>query len=438
MTVRFSRRVVVTGVGLISPLGHSKESLWEALSTGQSGIARLTSIPPDYFPTTIGAEVRDFTGEIGDFGSLQKEQLRAIKKGTKLMCREIQFGVAAAQRALQNAGLKIGDYEPTRSGALFGCDYIMTVPDEFTEAMRSCIDGGRFHFDRWAELGFSKITPLWLLKYLPNMPNSHVAIYNDLRGPNNALTVREASSNLAVAEAYCTILRGSADMMIAGATGTRVHPARTIHVSLQEQLSDDGVEPARASRPFDRDRTGMVIGEGAGAVILEELETARARGATIIGEVVGYGSSSVMDRRGVGQGDVAIRNVLVQSMQTSGLSTDDVGHVHAHGLATLKADREEARGIQAAFSSRKTPVPVTAAKSYFGNLGAGGGLVELIASLLALENGRLFPVLNHAHTADDCPVSVVASHNQPAGDSFINVNISPQGQAAAIAIRRFA
>ncbi|MBP90613.1 MAG: 3-oxoacyl-ACP synthase [Planctomycetaceae bacterium] len=426
------RRVVVTGVGLVSPLGNSRTELWDALAAGRSGVAELTRVPTDFLPTKYGAEAQDFTGHINDFGELDSARRKALRKGLKVMCREIQMGVAVAQLAMSDAGLEPGGYDNDRTGVVYGSDYIMTLPDEFAEGVAACIAEDGFQFSRWAEEGLPKVTPLWLLKYLPNMPASHIAIYNDLRGPNNSITLREASANLAIAEAFCTISRGCADAIIAGATGTRVHPLRTVHVALQEELATNGVAPADLSRPFDRNRSGLVLGEGAGAVILEELEHAQRRGATILGEVVGYGSSTVLSRDGTAQTETAIRNVLEQSLRTSGLSTNDVGHIHAHGLSTRESDRQEAAAIKSVFGD--SDVPVTAAKSYFGNLGAGSGAVELIASLLAMNHGDLFPILNLDELDDECAITP-AQRGSPAGSSFVNVNVSPQGQAAAVVIQ---
>ncbi|MBC8350800.1 MAG: beta-ketoacyl-[acyl-carrier-protein] synthase family protein [Planctomycetes bacterium] len=438
MSADSNRRVVVTGVGVVSPLGNSKESLWDALRNGRSGVAKLQLISTENLPTCFGAEATDFTGHIDNFGPLDSGRKKAIRKGLKVMCREIQMGVAAAQLAMTDAGLEPGGYDNDRTGVVYGSDYIMTLPEEFTEGVRnSCDEQGRFEFDRWAEDGLPKVTPLWLLKYLPNMPASHIAIYNDMRGPNNSITLREASANLAVAEAYSTIARGSADAIIAGATGTRVHSLRSIHVVLQEPIANGSDDPTKLSRPFDRNRTGLVLGEGAGAIMLEELETAKSRGANILGEVVGYGSSTVTDRVGVPQTDVALRNVMQQALRTSGLSIDEVGHIHAHGLSTIPCDAAEAAAIQATFANRGAPIPVTAAKSYFGNLGAGSGIVEIVASLLAMQKGELFPILNYEDEDADCPISAAKQSASP-GDSFININISPQGQAGAIAIRAFA
>ena len=431
-----SRRVVVTGLGLVSPLGNTPEKLWQALSSGQSGIGPLQSIPADRLPTKFGGEAREFTGSIEDFGPLEKMMARNIKKSLKMMCREIQMGVAVAQLALTHSRLPLVDVNRDRIGVLYGSDYMMTLPQDFADGIRSCLnEQGEFDFTQWGDKFKSAVDPLWLLKYLPNLPAAHIAIFNDLHGPNNSLTMREASSNMAVSEAYQTISRGHADVMIAGATGTRIHPARTLHIVTQEEIAEDGDNPATLGRPFDLNRTGQVIGEGAGAIMLEELEYAKARGATILAEVIGFGSTSVTDKNGVGQLDQAVRNVLTQSLRTSGLSPQQVGHIHAHGLGTHKSDAAEAQGIRDIFASRPD-VPVIAAKSYFGNLGAGSGLVELIASILSLQHGRLFRTLNYETADPQCPVAVVTAADTSPGDNFINLNMTPQGQASAVVVKR--
>src|SRR5688572_15012645 len=180
-----ARRVVITGLGVICPLGNTPQKLWEALSSGTSGVGPLASLPTTHLPMSFAAEAREFTGQIEDFGPLEGEQKKAIRKGLKTICREAQMGIAAAQLALTDAGLAIGRYDPERTGVVFGSDYMVTVPEEFTEPVRQCLGEDRkFRFSRWASDGIRQMSPLWLLKYLPNMPASHLAIYNDLRGPN--------------------------------------------------------------------------------------------------------------------------------------------------------------------------------------------------------------------------------------------------------------
>ena len=430
------RQVVITGMGLVSPTGNSLEEFWDSLCHGRSGVGPLTSVPADAFPMSFAAEANGFRGQIDDFGPLEKEQKKAIRKGLKVMCRECQMGVAVAQKALAHAGLSPGDFEPERTGVAFGSDYMLTLAEEFTEGVFQCLnEEGEFDFRRWPRDGMPKMSPLWLLKYLPNMPASHVAIYNDLRGPNNSLTLREAVPNVALGEAYQAIARDRADVMIAGATGTRLHPMKMIHVVQNEELADRNGPPEKASRPFDRNRTGMVLGEGAGAVVLEERGRAERRGAEVYGEVLGTACSASVGPRLIAHRGAALAIALSSVLKITGMSSQSLGHVQAHGLSTRTCDSEEAQAIESVLGCRENDIPVTAAKSYFGNLGAGSGMVELIAGILALRHGWLFPVLNHETPDPQCPVVLAKDEISDPGKSFVNLSVTPQGQASAAIVR---
>jgi 3-oxoacyl-[acyl-carrier-protein] synthase II len=426
------RRVVITGLGLISPLGNSPSALWEALVAGRSGVAATTILPPSKQPLRFAAECREFTGEIEDFGALEKERKKAIKKGLKVMCRETRMAVAAAQLALADAGLAESAPDPDMSGVVLGSDYMLTMPEDYEGGMKKCAPGGDFEFKRWGQEGLGEMAPLWMLKYLPNMPASHIAIFNDLRGPNNSLTMREAAGNLAIGEAFRTIQRGHANLMVAGATGTRILPMQAIHALQTEQMASENGDPVKASRPFDKNRTGMVAGEGAGMVVLEELQSARQRGATIYVEVLGLGSANVADTALRGKCDVALARAMKAALRDARRTPDAVGHINAHGLSTTERDADEARAIQDVFGSLSDKVAVTAPKSFFGNLGAGGGVVELAASVMALRDGRLPRVLNYETPDPACPLNVVDSDTTPAGRSFLNLSVTPQGQAAVL------
>ena len=435
------RRVAITGMGVISPLGNSPDALWQALCDEVSGVDFLERIPADHLPSKIGGEAKSFTGTIDDFGELEKKLKRTIKKGLKLMCREIEMGVASAQLAIAGAGLDPEVYDPTRIGTLFGSDYIITEPDEFSRGVRNCMAENGFDFELWGEQGVSQVEPLWLLKYLPNMPASHVAIYNDLRGPSNSLTVREASANLALAEATTILKRGIADYMVVGATGSRIHPLRSVHVALQEQLAScrsstengEAILPSAASRPFDANREGMVMGEGAGSVILEDYDNAEQRGANILGEIIGYGSSTVASKEYVADYKTAFANVLKSSLESAGIGAEQVGHINAHGLSSVRCDQDEAQAIAEVVGSK---VPVVAAKSNMGNLGAGSGMVELVASVQAMQSNRLFKTLNYESPDPACPINVCQDTACESGDIFVNINTTPQGQASAVVVRR--
>jgi len=434
MTSSIGRRVVITGMGLISPLGLTPSELWGGLIEGRSAVGPIALFPTAGLPLHHGAEARGFTGEIDNFGPLEADVKKAIRKGLKVMCRESQMGVAAAQRALHDCGLSSANRVPERFGCVFGSDYMLTLPEDFTAGVSRCRGAdGAFEFERWATDGMPLLNPLWLLKYLPNMPASHIAIYNDLRGPSNSLTVREASGHAAVGEATMTIQRGAADVMLAGATGTRVHPMKTVHALQSEQVALGPDDPVTWSRPFDRDRRGMVLGEGAAVLVLEELEHARARGATIHGEVLGHASRHAADSLNLGMRRKALGLSMSRALEMAALPGRRPGHVHAHGLSTVGGDRSEAEAIRDVLGEAADTVPVVAAKANFGNLGAGSGLVECIASLLALRHGTLFPLLNYRSPDPECAIHA-AEAGDAAGESFVSASITPQGQAGAVVI----
>ncbi|MDA1039602.1 MAG: beta-ketoacyl-[acyl-carrier-protein] synthase family protein [Planctomycetota bacterium] len=431
------RRVVITGMGLVSPLGLTLDDLWTNLVEGRSAVVPLESFPCSGLPLTHAAEARCFTGHIDDFGTLPAECKKAIRKGLKVMCRESQMAVAAAQRALHDGGFEPGAHEPERFGCVFGSDYMLTLPEDFTASVAACRDGdGQFAFGQWAEHGLPLLNPLWLLKYLPNMPASHIAIYNDLRGPSNSITIREASGHLAIGEATMTIQRGAADIMLAGSTGTRIHPMKTVHALQNEQVAtgNGSLPPTAWSRPFDKARTGMVLGEGAAVLVLEDLEHARRRGARIHGEVIGHAARAATRHDAVNARREVLAMAMRQALAGAGVVADEVGHIHAQGLSTVAGDREEAAAISDVFAVSTASIPTVAAKGHFGNLGAGSGIVECIGSLLAMQRGELFPLLNHETTDPDCPVRPACRGDAP-GEVFLSSAVTPQGQAGSVVIR---
>lgn len=435
MILNGSRRVVVTGMGVISPLGLTLDSLWNGLIEGKSAVGPISSFPSSLLPLKFAAEAKDFTGDIDNFGSLQSDCKKTIRKGLKVMCRESQMAVAAAQRAIHDAAFVAESHTPERFGCVFGSDYMLTLPEDFTASVAKCRgNDGRFEFERWADEGMPQLTPLWLLKYLPNMPASHIAIYNDLRGPSNSLTLREASGHLAIGEATLTIQRGAADIMLAGATGTRVHPMKTVHALQSEQVALRDGDPATWSRPFDLDRSGMVLGEGAAVLVLEDLDHALARNATIRAEVIGHASRVSNDRRGVGRKKEALALAMAAALRQATIAPETLSHVHAQGMSTTVGDLEEFAALQDVVGDALKRIPVVAAKSHCGHLGAASGSIECIASILAMQHGQLFPLLNY-HTPDpDCRIRA-AVKGDSAGTTFLSASVTPQGQAGAVVIR---
>ena len=366
------RRVVITGMGVVSPLGCDLGSLREALQEGRSGVVPLETLSPGDIGILYGGEVADFTGHISEFGDLASAQKKVLRKSLKVMSREIQYAVASAQHALDHAGVGFGDLPPDRSGTCYGSDYIATLPDEFAAPVEACVNrNGRIEFAEWTSKAMPRVNPLWLLKYLPNMPASHIAIVNNFQGPSNSLTNREASFNASVDCAARLISQGRADLVLVGATGTRLHPVRTLQTRTQEEVAGSSREPSEASRPFDSGRDGMVLGEGAGAIVLEDEKSALKRGAKIHGVVEATAVTCVRSHDRHADRRAALDDAIQQTLGKANASPSLVGHVSAHGLATRSCDIDEAGAIRDAMGDRGGEVPVVALKSYTGNLGCG-------------------------------------------------------------------
>ena len=426
-------RVVVTGVGVVSSAGRTVDQFWRTLTDARQDSTSLSiSDNPDGVTTSMPRPA-DFSGCIEDFCDLPDAQRKAIRKALKLMNRETQMGVAAGQQALADSGIA-GQYDPDRLGICFGADNVSIMPDDFLGGIKACSSAdGHFDVDRWGEDGIEEVAPLWLLKCLPNMPACHLAILNDLRGPGNTITQRDVSANMAVAEACRSIRSDAADAVLVGATGTTLTTFNRLHARYEDEISEcDGV-----CRPFDKRRTGSVPGEGAGAIVLEEMHCAVRRGARIYGEVLGAASASAVGLDRMAACRTATASAMRQTLLRSGQSAATVGHIHAHGLGTQKSDLAEAQAIRDIFGNLTSKTPVIAAKGHLGNAAAGSGAMELIASLLALKHGHLFPVRHYADADPECQVRPVTQFDEPAGTSFLNVNMFGRGLASCVAVAAF-
>jgi 3-oxoacyl-[acyl-carrier-protein] synthase II len=407
-------------MGIISPIGIGADAFWSALCQGRSGIRPTATLDGRQPPRAIG-------GEVGDF---DPKKYVSQRKSLKVMNRDIQLGVAAAEMACKDGGLRAGAVDPERMGVIFGADMMLCALDEMIAAYRGCIVDGRFQFSRWGPAAMSDLFPLWMLKYLPNMPACHIAIGQDARGPNNSLTLAEVSSLAAIGEAVRVIQRGQADMMIAGGTGSRLHPTHWVRRKIYE-VSARLDEPAGACRPFDADRDGTVLGEGAAAFLLETRQHALARGATILAGVLGHASAFEPCPNGATRSGESIAKAIEQALGEATLEPAGVGHVNAHGVGTLLDDRIEAQAIHRTLGA----VPVTAPKSYFGNLGAGTGAVELAVSVLACRHRAVPPTLNYRRPDPECPVNVVRDGPLPTDSPVAMVlNHVRGGRAVALVI----
>ena len=426
-----TRRVVITGLGIVSPLGIGPAAFWQRLERGESGIGAVEP-EANAAPGHVGGQVPGFTDDVTK-DIMPKKQ----RKFVRVMCREIELGVVSALSAVTQSGIDLDAIDHSRFGVDFGANLMFSPPDVLKDACWACTDttaaGPKFDYEQWGGTGLGVMEPLWLLKYLPNMPACHIGIAVDARGPNNSLTLDEASGNLAVGEASRIILRDRADVMIAGTTGTRLHSVKTMHAALWNDLANGPGPPETWVRPFDRDRTGQVVAEAACSVILESAEHAEARGATIYGEVLGLGSSCVCQPDGTPDLQRAIVNAARAALRDAGVTAEQIGHVNANGLGSRTADAAEAAAICELFPDG---VPVVALKSYFGNSGSGCGVLELVGSLLALRHGVIPKTLNYEHADDACPLNVVHGAHLPTDNRlFLNINATRQGQASALIVR---
>lgn len=419
-------RVVVTGLGVVSPVGIGKDRFWENLLAGKSGIDYLTAFPNLDLPTKLAAEVRDF------------DPLNYVshRKMLKVMSRDIQLGVAAAALAVEDGGLGRGDVDPDRLGVEFGASSIAILPSEVAEAATACMADDGFDFARWGEAAMRDIYPLWLLKHLPNMPACHVAIEHDARGPNNTITSRDCSALLALDEAVRVIQRGAADAMIVGASSSNIHPLDITRLSLCDNLSRRSDDPTRASRPFDRYRDGCIVGEGAAAFLIETYEHAHARGAEIYAEILGVGAGC--DGRGSanGNGGTGIVRAVESALRKAAIEPREIGHINAHGKSTQRDDCVEAMAYHRALGPAAERIPVVGMKSYFGTFDAGAGAVELAGSILALQRRQVPMTLNYEAPDPNCRLNVVHSEPHFLRNSIaLSVNRTDMGQSAAAILR---
>jgi len=394
---------------------------------GRSGIRPIRAFDTSALSVHIAGEVVGFDAR--DF--VAKQDRRSLK----MMARTIQLAVAGAQRALDDGRVDKSRLDPTRFGVEFGAGLIASELPELADAARISANcqPGAVDLSKWGEQGLPAIQPLWMLKYLPNMLACHISILHDAQGPNNSITESDVASLLALGEAYRILARDQADIFLVGGAESKLNPLSMVRQCLFELLSRRNDNPERACRPFDRARDGLVLGEGAGVFVLDDLEHARRRGAHIYAELVGFGAS--FDRNLTGAG---LARAINAARAEAGIGPEDVDHINAHGLATREADACEARGLQMVFGACRRPVPVFAPKSYIGTLGAGGSSTELAASVLGLEHGLIPPTLNYEEPDPACPIPVLAGAPRPVTHPYVvKVSFTQMGQCAALVLRKW-
>ncbi|MEK6246817.1 MAG: beta-ketoacyl-[acyl-carrier-protein] synthase family protein, partial [Planctomycetales bacterium] len=381
------RRVVITGMGCVTPLGTRPDDLWENLKQGESGVDYTTVFDASQFPTKFSAEVRNW--DITDEG--EPAEIWHCRG------RHSQFAGGAAKQAVVQSGILDSKMDPTRFGVYLGSGEGQQDFSTFTQMVLAALqDDEKVDVAAFVKKGIEILNPIDELEQEPNMPAGHLASMFNAQGPNaNCLTACAASSQ-AIGEARELIRRGDADVMLSGGAHSMIHPFGVTGFNLLTALSTRNDNPKAASRPFDRERDGFVLGEGAAMLVLEELEHAKARGAKIFGEIKGYGSTAdafrITDTHPEGRGAISC---IQRALEDAGMGLDEIDYINAHGTGTNVNDKVETLAVKKTFGERAYQIPVSSTKSMLGHLIAAAGATELIVCLMAIRDDVMPPTINY-------------------------------------------
>ncbi len=412
--------ILITGLGVVSPIGVGVDEYWKSLAAGRSGISWRDGFENDPSPVSVGGVIRDFDG---------RQHIKP-RKAIKVMCQEIQFGHAAATMAVENAGIILEAVDLERFSVIYGGETFQADPVEVASAIGACTHNGKFEFAEWGERSMREIQPLWMLKYLPNMVASHISIALGATGPNNTICQDEVSSALATIEAASVMERGWADIAIAGGTGSWVQMNCQAGRGYQ-RLSHGFSGPDSASRPFHPDRNGYVCGEGAGAIVLETRSSAESRNATVAGRLAGWSRGFCTRPTEESAMTDSIVRVASEAMKRAGVSASELSHINANGSGGVFEDKCEAAAIR----NLARDANVVAVKTWTGNTGSGTSTVELIASVLALQNKAVPPGFVSGDLCNwngQLPRPLVTDERNAA----LKISFCPSGQVVALVVTR--
>jgi len=379
-----TRRVVVTGMGIVSPVGNEIDTAWSNIREGRSGIRRIEEIDPAEFPTQIGGEVRDF--DIGDYIS---------PRDARRMDTFMHYGIAASVDAVRDSGLEVTEENSHRIGVAMGAGIggLATIED---------------NHDKYLASGARKISPFFIPGSIINMTSGNVSIMYGMTGPNLSIVTACATSTHSIGIAARSVIHGDADVMLAGGSEYATTVLGLGGFCSARAMSTRNNEPERASRPFDRDRDGFVLANGAGCLIIEELEHAKARGAKIYAEMIGFGMSGdayhITSPPEDGEG---ARKCMVAAMNDAGIDPAEVDYLNAHGTSTPVGDKGETIAVKRAFGEHARSLPVSSTKSCTGHLLGAAGVVEAIFSILAIRDQVLPPTVNLDNPDPDCDLDYV-------------------------------
>lgn len=412
--------------------------MWTGLCAGRVGIDEITAFDPVGFSCKLAGQVPDY--------NIKKYVQKTYRKAIKLMSRDIELVVIAANEALTDSGLITKGIDPENVNVnpervainlgvgLISCDLVELAP-----AVAASVTNGSFDLHKWGKEGLELVTPLWLLKYLPNMLACHLGIIHDIQGPSNSITCAETSAHLAIAEAAQIIARGGSDIALAGGAEAKVNPIVMIRQCLLKRTTDqNNDEPASACRPFDADAGGSVFGEAAGIVILESLENAEGRGAKIYAEVVGTGHSNSInptyehlepDGKGI---EIAIKKAIADAQIEPG----DLDLIIPHGTGIAADDLAEAKAIQAALGEAAAKTAVWPTKSMLSNTGAASGAVDVIAAVCAMAEGKIPAAKNCDKKADGCNLNIANKLQEKKIRYALSCSYTYGGQTAALVLKQ--
>ena len=424
-------RVVITGLGWVTPMGHSIDAVWKRLLNGESGIAKTSIFDATTFPTTFSAEVKDY-----DLAKHIPDTKRHQISG-----RNTRFALGACAQAWNMAGLDEKKLDLDRVGIYLGSGEGSLDFDAYTTAALSAWKAEANDVDhvKWAEIALERMNVMREIEQEPNMPLSHLALLTGARGPAlNCLTACAASTQ-AIGEAAEILRRGDADVMIGGGAHSMIHPFGVTGFNRLSALSTFNENPTCASRPFDAHRGGFVLGEGAGMVILETLEHAQQRGAKIVAEVVGYGSTAdafrITDQDPEGMGAVV---AMQEALADANLTPTDVHYINAHGTGTRENDGNETTAIKRVFGEQAKNVPISSIKSMMGHLIAAAGSVEMICCVLAIRDNMVPPTTNYQNADPECDLDYVPNKARAAKvDVALSNSFGFGGQNDTIIVKRF-
>lgn len=425
------RRVVVTGLGVVAPNGIGRDAFWSACKNGVSGIKPISSFDASGHPVKIAGEVVNF-----DAAPYMPSGQR---KSLKIMSRAMRFAVGAAGLGVNDSGLDMNREDPERVGVVMGTGIMPVELPEISSALcDSCDDAGRLQPARLGQKTNS-LFPLWILKYLPNMVAAHVSLAFNAQGPNNTIVTACAAGTQAVGEAFRLIARDDADIVLAGGSDSRIDPLLILAYNALGALSPAHRPPTEVSRPFDAMRDGFVLGEGAGVLVLEELEHARKRGATIYAEVLGLGSS--FDAYAATKPDPEARGAVraIQSaLREARVDPRDVDYINAHGTSTRLNDEMETTAVKKVFGDGARALPMSSIKSMIGHLIGAAGAVEAVSLALTLSDRVLPPTINQTKPDPVCDLDYVPN---TAREMPVRIGVSTSfgfgGQNAALVMRSF-